>query len=110
MLPHHGASMVNPMKSTATAAILLAGLVLASPAFANSIDAARARALVERGEILPLEQIMKMNESQLAGRIIEVELEAARAVYLYEIKVLPPDGRYRKFKIDARSGQILREK
>jgi hypothetical protein len=35
MLPHHGASMVKPMKSTATAAILLAGLVLASPAFAD---------------------------------------------------------------------------
>ena len=53
---------------------------------------------------------MKMNESQLVGRIIEVELERERGGYLYEIKVLPPDGRYREFKIDARSGQIVRRK
>ncbi len=65
---------------------------------------------MERGEILPLEQIIKMNESQLAGRIVEVELERERGAYLYEIKVLQPDGRYREIKIDARSGQIVRRK
>lgn len=102
--------MVNLMTPTARAAILLAGLLLTSPAFADSIAPERVRALVERGEILPLEQIMKMNESQLAGRIIEVELEREREGYLYEIKVLPPDGGYREFKIDARSGQIVRRK
>jgi uncharacterized membrane protein YkoI len=102
--------MVNPMRTVARAAILLAGLLLATRAFADSIDQERVRALVERGEILPLEQIIKMNESQLAGRIVEVELERERGAYLYEIKVLQPDGRYREIKIDARSGQIVRRK
>lgn len=102
--------MVNPMRTVARAAILLAGLLLATRAFADLIDQERVRALVERGEILPLEQIIKMNESQLAGRIVEVELERERGAYLYEIKVLQPDGRYREIKIDARSGQIVRRK
>jgi hypothetical protein len=101
------ASMVNLMSRTAGAAILIGGLLLMSPAFADSIDPARIRALVESGEILPLEQIMKMNESQLVGRIIEVELKRERGGYLYEIKVLSPDGRTREFKIDARSGSMI---
>lgn len=102
--------MVNQMTRTTAALVLIAGLLLISPAFADSIDPARVRALVERGEILPLEKIMKINEGHLVGRIIEVELERERGGYLYEIKVLPPDGRYREFKIDARSGQIVRRK
>lgn len=102
--------MSNLMARTARVAILTAGLLLISPAIADSIDPALIRALVDRGEILPLEQIMKLNESQLVGRIIKVELERERGVYLYEIKVLPPDGRYRELKIDARSGQIVRRK
>ncbi len=103
--------MVNLMTRTTGAMVVIAGLLLISPAFADSIDPARVRALVERGEILPLEKIMKINEGQLVGRIIEVELEGERGGgYLYEIKVLPPDGRYREFKIDARSGQIVRKK
>ena len=98
------------MMSLVRAAPLLAGLLLVAPALADSIPAERIRALVERGEILPLEEILKRNESQLAGRIAEVELERERGGYLYEIKVLAPDGRYREIKIDARSGQIVRGK
>jgi uncharacterized membrane protein YkoI len=109
-LPRKRALVAYLMTRTAGAMIVIAGILLISPAFADSIDPARVRTLVELGEILPLEQIMKMNESQLFGRIIEVELEHERGSYLYEIKVLPPDGRYREFKIDARSGQIVRKK
>ncbi|MGE3914866.1 MAG: PepSY domain-containing protein [Hyphomicrobiaceae bacterium] len=103
-------AMVMLMTRTIPAALALAGLLLMSAARADSLDPARGRALVEKGVILSLEQIMKMNESQLTGRIIEVELEQKRGVYLYEIKVLPPDGRYKELKIDARSGEILRRK
>lgn len=102
--------MIDAMRCTVRAAVLMAGLLLAAPASANSIDPARIRALVERGEILPLEQIMKINESQLVGRIVEVELERERGYYQYEIKVLAPEGRTRKVKIDARTGQIVRGK
>lgn len=98
------------MRRTARAAVLIAGLMMVSPAVADDIDPARARMLVERGEILALEQILKANESQLGGRIIEVELERDRGSYHYEIKVLPPDGRTREFKIDAKSGQVLHRK
>jgi uncharacterized membrane protein YkoI len=94
------------MKSTATFAALLA-LAASAPALADSVSPDRVRALVARGEILPLEEILKRNEANAAGRIIEIELETKRGGYVYEIKVLRPDGRYRELKIDARTGALL---
>lgn len=99
-----------PMNSVARLIVLLSGLLLALPSLADTVDPERIRALVARGDILPLEQILKLNESALAGRIVEVELELERDGYLYEIKVLKPDGRYREIEIDARTGNIARSK
>jgi uncharacterized membrane protein YkoI len=87
----------------AAMAVLLGG----APALADSVSPDRVRALVERGEILPLEEILKRSEANADGRIIEIELEAKGGSYVYEIKVLRPDGRYRELKIDARTGALL---
>jgi len=87
----------------AAAAAFLSG----APALADNVSPDRVRALVERGEILPLEEILKRSEANAGGRIIEIELEAKGASYVYEIKVLRPDGRYRELKIDARTGALL---
>lgn len=84
-------------------------VMAAGPGLADSVSPDRIRALVERGEILPLEEILKRNELQIVGRIIEIELEKKNGGYLYEIKILRPDGRYRELKIDARTGAIVRK-
>jgi uncharacterized membrane protein YkoI len=84
-------------------------LLTATPAVADGLGAERVRALVERGEILRLEEILKRNEASLGGRIIEVEIEQKGGGYVYEIKVLRPDGRAREVKIDARTGVIVRD-
>jgi uncharacterized membrane protein YkoI len=84
-------------------------LLTATAALGDALSAERVRELVEHGEILPLEQILKRNEAGLGGRIIEIEIEQKRGVYIYEIKVLRPDGRSRKIKIDARTGVIVSE-
>lgn len=84
-------------------------IMAAAPGQADSVSPDRIRALVERGEILPLEEILKRNEPQIGGRIIEIELERKKDAYLYEIKILRPDGRYRELKIDARTGAVVRE-
>lgn len=96
--------------SRAVLAIAYFVVLAATSAWADGLSAERVRALVERGEILALEEILKRNEASLGGRIIEIEIEQKRGAYLYEIKVLRPDGRYREVKIDARTGILLREK
>jgi uncharacterized membrane protein YkoI len=85
-------------------------VMAAGPGLADSVSPDRIRALVERGEILPLEEILKRNQSGIGGRVIEIELEREKEAYLYEIKILRPDGRYRELKIDARTGAVVREK
>lgn len=82
-------------------------LLTVTAVLGDGLSAERVRELVERGEILPLEQVLKRNEASLDGRIIEVEIEAKRGTYVYEIKVLRPDGRTREIKIDARTGVIV---
>jgi uncharacterized membrane protein YkoI len=85
----------------------LIALLAAAAARADNMSPERVRELVESGEILPLEQILKQNEAGLGGRIIEIELERKRGTYIYEIKVLRPDGRTREIEIDARTGAIV---
>jgi uncharacterized membrane protein YkoI len=87
---------------------MLIGLLAGTPAFADSLSSERVRALVKAGEILPLEEILTRNQTNTQGRIVEIELERKRGVYVYEIKVLRSDGRYAKLKIDARSGSPIR--
>jgi uncharacterized membrane protein YkoI len=89
--------------------VLLTDLLTSAVAHADSLGADRVRALVERGEILPLTDILKRNEERVGGRIIEVEIEQKRGTYVYEIKVLRADGRYRELKIDARTGAMIRD-
>lgn len=89
--------------------VLLTGLLTTTPSLADGLGVDRVRALVERGEILPLADILKRNEARVRGRIIEVEIEQKRGIYVYEIKVLRADGRYRELKIDARTGALIRE-
>ena len=76
---------------------------------ADGLSAEKVRELVESGTILPLEEILKRNAPGIGGRIIEIEVERKRGIYLYEIKVLRPDGRYREMKIDARTGAMIGE-
>jgi uncharacterized membrane protein YkoI len=87
---------------------VLIGLLAGAPAFADSLSPDRVRALVSAGEILPLEEILARNQANTQGRIVEIGLERKRGAYVYEIKVLRPDGRYAKLKIDARSGSPIR--
>lgn len=95
------------MTRAACSIALLFGLLTGTAVFADGLSPDRVRALVEKGEILPLEEVLKRHQPETSGRIIEIELEHNRGVYVYEIKVLRPDGRYQELKIDARTGAIL---
>lgn len=95
------------MTRAAYSIAFVVGLLTGTAALADSLSPERVRALVERGEILPLAEILKRNELDKSGRIIEIELESKRGTYVYEIKVLRPDGRYRELKIDARTGSLV---
>ena len=73
-------------------------------------DHVEARALLERGEILPLARILEIVRAQVPGDVIEVELDRDDGVWEYEVKVLTAAGIVRKVELDARDGTVLKVK
>ncbi len=71
-------------------------------------DHDQARTLVDRGEILPLAQLIARLQLPAGARIIEADLERSHGRYLYEIELLRPDGVVEELKVDARDGRILK--
>jgi len=72
-------------------------------------DHKNARALVQSGEILPLETILKNLKKRATGRIIEVELERKKGRLIYEIEQVDDRGIVKEFIFDAMNGDLLKE-
>lgn len=92
-------------------ALLVLLCLCSSPAFAGETggdtlpprDHERVRAAVERGEMVPLSQVLADARRRYPGKVIEVELEGDE----YEIEILGDDGVIRELEYDARSGRLL---
>jgi uncharacterized membrane protein YkoI len=88
----------------ASALLSLALLTLVTPGRAEPVSPDTARDLVRSGEILSLEEVLGRMRPGVEGEIIEVALEAERRRFLYRIKALGHDGRYRDYRVDATAG------
>ncbi len=72
-------------------------------------DHERAKKLMESGEIIPLENILKNARNVHPGKIIKVELETEKNKILYEIEILDKQGTVWELKFDAYSGKLLKK-
>lgn len=85
-------------------------LWLSGAAVAGGEDHDRARAALERGEVMSLRHILERVEREHPGKVIEVELEREHGRWIYEIRVLRDDGALVKLELDARDGSLLRQR
>jgi hypothetical protein len=86
-------------------------LVVGGPVAAQKRrDHERARAALEAGQIRPLSDLLSEVERRFRGRVIEAELEWDDGQWLYELKILPPNGRVFIVELDAASGRLLRSR
>lgn len=92
------------------AAVLLAAFALGLSPHAQAgshDDHVEARALLQRGEILPLSRILAIVQQRVPGDVVEVELEHGKHHgWEYEVKVLTAQGRVREVKLNARTGEV----
>lgn len=97
------------MRHITLAIALGIALLVAEAARADKakIDPDVVRTLVAKGELMALEEILLRNEKEIVGRIIEIELERKSIGYVYEIKVLRPDGRKIELKINGQTGILI---
>jgi len=81
-------------------------LVCSSLAIASD-DHDLAKQLLDSGDILPLETILKKVRSIQAGKILDLELEKEDGQIIYEIELLTSSGSVFELKINAKSGELL---
>ncbi|WP_194790628.1 PepSY domain-containing protein [Pseudomonas sp. UFMG81] len=90
--------------------LALALLAACSLASARDLDQDEALALRQQGFILPLEQLLDAALGRYPGaRLLEAELEEKHGRYEYEVELLTPQGVVREIKLDARSGELLKD-
>ncbi|WP_303785815.1 PepSY domain-containing protein [Azovibrio restrictus] len=94
----------------AALALALAGFPAAPAGAGEAEDHEQARQALAAGEVLPLRQILDRVEKRHPGQILEVELEREQGRWIYEIKLLRPEGAVSKLKLDARNGDLLQQK
>jgi uncharacterized membrane protein YkoI len=68
----------------------------------------RARRASEVGEILSMSTILERLHAVAPGRILDTEFEQEDGHWVYEFKILDPEGRLYELTIDAQDGQVLR--
>lgn len=98
------------MKTVLAPLFALAVLLAAPPAGAFGDDHDRARRAVQAGEVVPLRTILDNVARDFPGDVIETELEEAHGAFIYEIKLISPEGRVMKLIYDARDGSLIKVK
>ncbi len=86
---------------------LLAGLACAGLPARASEDADRARRALEKGEIRPLDEVLRAARAAVPGDVVSVDLKHDDGHWLYKLRVLGADGKRRTVKVDAGSLKIL---
>ena len=99
---------INVRFSQLLALMLCACCSLASARDLGQDEALRLR---ERGEILPLEEILKFAlERYPNSKLLEVELEEKQGAYVYEVELVTPQRVVRELKFNASRGNLTKDK
>jgi uncharacterized membrane protein YkoI len=94
---------------TSVLAVALVMLTAGAAALrADDDDHVLARRLLSEGRILPLAGVVENVLVQVPGEMLEVEFENEDGTYVYEVKILRPDGRVQEVEADAATGRILK--
>lgn len=69
-----------------------------------------ARRALERGEIMPVGKVIAILHSKVQGEIVATEYEHEFGHWVYQFKVIDPQGHLRKIHINAASGEMIEGK
>ncbi|WP_462330020.1 PepSY domain-containing protein [Thiohalocapsa halophila] len=90
--------------------MLVLAVGLTAQADPHEHDHDRARAALERGEVQPLAEILASVTARVPGEVVEVELEREDGTWVYELKIIAPDGRVLEVLANAATGRLLKQK
>ncbi len=70
-------------------------------------DHDNARTELQAARALPLATLLPATEAAYGGRVIDVKLERDDGSYVYEFRLITPDGRLIEVKLDAANGRLV---
>lgn len=90
---------------------LVGGMINSIQTIADNRDDLSDRVLqmVKDGKILSLESIMDKHKDRLQGRLLDVEVERKKGKLIYELEIMRADSIVYEIKIDAKTGEWLKE-
>lgn len=92
----------------ALAVLLCAACVTGSGRLAGADDDhEEARGALERGEVMPLSEVLETLRPRIDGDIVSTDFEREDGGWLYEIKYIDRSGRLRELHVDARTARVL---
>jgi len=68
------------------------------------------RRLRQRGDILPLEQILQRARRQRHGRVLETGLQKEHGRYVYNLELVDDKGHVWEMELDAATGEVLKNR
>ena len=99
-----------PLRMLAAVVVTGATLMPLGAIAGSGRDHDRALRAVERGEALPLAEILERFRPELLdGEIADVEFERKQGRWVYELKVIDRSGRLWEFYVDAASAEVLKK-
>ncbi|MDR9749969.1 PepSY domain-containing protein [Pseudomonas sp. SZMC_28357] len=101
--------MNTHLRACSRAALVL--LAFCSMVVARDLDQDEALQLRQRGEIMPLEQLLQQALDRYPGaKLLEAELEEKHDIYIYEVELLTAEGVVRELDLEAATGLLLKDK
>lgn len=87
--------------------LALIGTLAGPVAQASEASHDRARAALQAGQIVPLNEVLALLRAQGIGVILEIELEQHDGRWIYEVESLSPDGVISTHVVDAKTKAVL---
>ena len=88
-------------------ALWLGGGLDLPQAHSDESDHELARQALQQGKVLPLRTVLDQVERQYQGQVLKVEFEHDDGRFIYEMRLLHPNGQLSKLKVDAVDGRVL---
>ncbi|MBQ0132471.1 MAG: PepSY domain-containing protein [Comamonas sp.] len=100
---------MTPLRWLALLGIAVAAGSLWLPlAHSDENDHELARQALQQGKVLPLRTVLDQVERDYQGQVVKVEFEHDDGHFVYELRLLHPNGQLSKLEIDAVTGKVLR--
>ena len=89
------------------AAVATGAAAMLPPAYSDENDHELARQALQAGKVLPLRTVLDQVERSQGGQVIKIEFEHDDGRFVYELRLLHPNGEVSKLEVDAQDGRVL---